>query len=221
MQAFLRLLRRQPVAHNTAALLNSGSNSPFIEMTTAANYQHEGTNDMLNTPSENNQTYHHVLFAEEEQSEGDFHELVNKLRAVRRQGMKKVVHLALGFFFLFAAYNTIQNYVTTLLPGCLGFTSLCVLYVSVCPSLLLAPDLGKIGDRWTLVLGALCYSVWIASLTRPDIPSLVIAASVIIGFGAAILWVAQGTYLTKQGDETIEVVSRNFLGDISNKWYRR
>ena len=78
-------------------------------MTTAANYQHEGTNDMLNTPSENNQTYHHVLFAEEEQSEGDFHELVNKLRAVRRQGMKKVVHLALGFFFLFAAYNTIQN----------------------------------------------------------------------------------------------------------------
>ena len=52
------------------------------------------------------------------------------------------------------------------------------------------------------MLGALCYSIWIASLTRPDIPSLVIAASVIIGFGAAILWVAQGTYLTRQGDET-------------------
>ena len=172
-------------------------------MTTAANYRHEGANDMLSTPPENNQTYHHVLFAEEEQSEGDFHELVNKLQAVRRQGMRKVVHLALGFFFLFAAYNTIQNYVTTLLPGCLGFTSLCVLYVSVCPSLLLAPGIcASIGDKWTLVLGALCYSIWIASLTRPDIPSLVIAASVIIGFGAAILWVAQGTYLTKQGDET-------------------
>ena len=68
-------------------------------MTTATNYHHEGANDMLNTPSENNQTYHHILFAEEEQSEGDFHELVNKLRAVRRQGMRKVVHLALGFFF--------------------------------------------------------------------------------------------------------------------------
>ena len=101
-------------------------------MTTAANYQHEGTNDMLNTPSENNQTYHHVLFAEEEQSEGDFHELVNKLRAVRRQGMKKVVHLALGFFFCLP--HTIPSRIMSLLC-CqdLGFhVSMCL--VCVCLS---------------------------------------------------------------------------------------
>ena len=128
--------------------------------------------------------------------------------------------LTLGFFFV-CRIQYHPNYVTTLLPGCLGFTSLCVLYVSVCPSLLLAPGIcASIGDKWTLVLGALCYSIWIASLTRPDIPSLVIAASVIIGFGAAILWVAQGTYLTRQGDETNRgrLVE---LWDISNKWYRR
>ena len=161
----------------------------------------------MSTPQNENdlqqQAYHHVIFAEEEQSEGDFHELVKKLKTIRHYGIKKVIHLALGFFFLFAAYNTIQNYVTTLLPGCLGFTSLCVLYVSVCPSLLLAPGIcARLGDKWTLVIGAMCYSIWIASLTRPDIPSLVMGASVVIGFGAAILWVAQGTYLTKQGDET-------------------
>ena len=88
----------------------------------------------MSTPQNENdlqqQAYHHVIFAEEEQSEGDFHELVKKLKTIRHYGIKKVMHLALGFFFLFAAYNTIQNYVTTLLPGCLGFTSLCVLYVS-------------------------------------------------------------------------------------------
>merc|ERR1711871_1722851 len=117
--------------------------------------------------------------------------------------MKNVIHLAVGFFFLFAAYNTLQNYVTTLLPGCLGFTSLGVLYVSVCPSLLLAPGIcARLGDKWTLVVGAFCYSIWIASLTRPDVPAIVILASIVIGFGAAILWVAQGSYLTKQGDDT-------------------
>jgi MFS family permease len=173
-----------------------------------------GTNVMA-TPGELNETY----FASENgqalrneirfdsldnlDESGDFHEHVSKLQRRRKLGMQKVVHLAVGFFFLFAAYNTIQNYVTSLLPGCLGFTSLCVLYVSVCPSLMLAPSIcKKLGDRYTLVLGSLCYAVWIASLTRADNQWLVLGASVVIGFGAAILWVAQGSYLTSFGDST-------------------
>lgn len=44
-------------------------------------------------------------------------------------------------------------------------------------------------------------SVYIASLVKIIVP-LVYATSVVIGFGAAILWVAQGAFLTKCSDES-------------------
>ena len=152
----------------------------------------------------------HLLHAES----GDFDEHIDLLRRRRSRGMRKVVHLAVGFCFQFAAYNTIQNYVTTLLPGSLGFTSLCVLYVAVCPSLLLAPAVcARLGDRCTLVVGSLCYAVWILSLLRPNQEWLVLLASAVIGFGAAILWVAQGSYLTSFGDTTNrDVLAGTFWG---------
>ena len=47
-------------------------------------------------------------------------------------GRRNIVFLGTAFFFLFAAYNTAQNLVTTVLPDGLGFYSLCIVYAAVC-----------------------------------------------------------------------------------------
>ena len=113
-------------------------------------------------------------------------------------GLKQVCILGLAFFFLFGAYNTLQNLLTTLLTdNNEGFVSLAVLYTSVAPSLVVAPWLTRrAGAKATLLLGVVGYAAYFgALLTR--VPWLVEGpASVVIGFGAAILWVAQGEVLT-------------------------
>lgn len=45
-------------------------------------------------------------------------------------------------------------------------------------------------------LGALCYVLYIASLIRVITP-LVLVMSCVIGFGAAVLWVALGVWITE------------------------
>ena len=70
-------------------------------------------------------------------------------------GLKQVCILGLAFFFLFGAYNTLQNLLTTLLTdNNEGFVSLAVLYTSVAPSLVMAPWLTRrAGAKATLLLG--------------------------------------------------------------------
>jgi len=46
------------------------------------------------------------------------------------QNSFNVVVLTVSFFSLFAAYNTLQGYVSTTLPGNLGFQALVTLYVA-------------------------------------------------------------------------------------------
>ena len=107
-----------------------------------------------------------------------------------------VVVLTIGFSLLFLAYNTLQAYVSSLLPGNLGFQSLVVVYVAYEVSLVAAPFICEvIGDRGAMVLGSAMYVVYIASLAVLN-PAAILVASVLIGFGAAILWVAQGSALT-------------------------
>jgi MFS family permease len=116
--------------------------------------------------------------------------------------------LTLGFFFLFAAYNTLQGYVTTTLKGNLGYESLAILYICYEVFLLLAPAIcNRIGDRAAMTIGAMCYAIYIGSLMLGNqlgteshpilIKITVYLASALIGFGAAILWVGQGSYITE------------------------
>jgi len=115
---------------------------------------------------------------------------------------------------LFAAYNTIQNYVTSLLPGTsqmpfflaialtmilenLGNESLSILYGTVAISVVLAPVIvDKAGEKITMIFGAICYVAWMAALIK-IVNVVVLLGAVVIGFGAAILWVAQGALLTR------------------------
>ena len=97
---------------------------------------------------------------------------------------------------LFSASNTLQNYATTLFPGNLGAISLAVLYATAGISVFAAPALThSLGEKSTMLLGASCYVVYLISLLWLS-PAVVITTSVVIGFGAAILWVALGSFLT-------------------------
>ena len=121
--------------------------------------------------------------------------------------MFNVIWVSLSLMVLFVAYNTVQNFVTTLLPPGVGNTSLSILYGVVAASVIVTPYIvQRIGERITLFLGGLCYVVYIVSLVHV-IPGVVYAMSVVIGFGAAILWVALGAYLTS--NSTPEDYGRN------------
>lgn len=53
-----------------------------------------------------------------------------------------------------------------------------------------------LGEKRGMVVGAIGYCVFLASLVRVSRP-VVLAASVVIGAGAALLWVAQGSFLIR------------------------
>eukprot|EP00347_Sterkiella_histriomuscorum_P006770 403351494 len=96
----------------------------------------------------------------------------------------------------------------------LGFYSIAVLYLvfGIC-SLFSTGIVKKIGTKTSLVVGSLCYSFWIFSFLSPAFAihaenkdfflfrrgfvyfSLVFTAA-FIGFGASIIWVAQGRYVS-------------------------
>jgi hypothetical protein len=126
----------------------------------------------------------------------------------------RLLVLSFGFMLLFTAFNTAQSLATQVLAdnnfGKLGFYSLALLYCvfGFCCFISL-PIVKKLGARMSLVIGASCYSFYVASFVLPafkaQMPNsdsillnktlcqlLILIAAVLNGFGAGILWVAQG-----------------------------
>jgi hypothetical protein len=105
--------------------------------------------------------------------------------------------------------------------GKLGFWSIAVLYLSVAiGSFVSTPITKKLGDVKAMALGSLMNTPWILSLAlaglRGDfegdgpkpfylkssfITTLVIILSILNGFGQAIQWVGQGTYISNCATE--------------------
>eukprot|EP00898_Chlorokybus_atmophyticus_P005473 jgi/Chlat1/5927/Chrsp4S06256 len=111
--------------------------------------------------------------------------------------LRNVIILSLAFFTLFCAYNALQNYITSVLPGHLGDESLLVVYCSLSVTVFAAPSLvARLGETRAMVLGGVTYVIYTLTLMQPN-NAIVLAASGVVGAGAALLWVAQGIYLTK------------------------
>lgn len=113
--------------------------------------------------------------------------------------------LSLGFSFIFAGYNSVQQFVTTYFSqaglASTGFLSLLLVYVFLTLSNPLSAILvSKYGAKICMALGLLTYSLFIASLVSKFTP-LVYFASCLLGIGASLLWTAQGTYIVKATDE--------------------
>jgi len=109
-----------------------------------------------------------------------------------RRGLINVLILGFSFCVLFVAFSSTQNLQTNV-HGDLGFRSLSVLYLVFAPANFISPYIVQlVGEKIALIIGAVCYCVYIAANIKVTEPIL-LGASAIIGFGAAVLWTAQGS----------------------------
>ncbi|CAI6344539.1 unnamed protein product [Macrosiphum euphorbiae] len=124
--------------------------------------------------------------------------------------------LGLSFLFLFAAYQTIGNIEETLLKSVQneypsftgdGYTSLSISYFVFAMANWISPSIvNYTGCKIAMIIGAVCYTMFLVSFLWLS-SFLLYLMSAVQGFGAAILWTGQGTYLTLNSDSS--TMSRN------------
>ena len=82
--------------------------------------------------------------------------------------LNRLLLLSIGFFLLFSAFGTAQSLAPNVLQqdglNNLGFHSLAVLYFffGFC-SLFASTVVTKLGTRYSMVLGALCYALYVGT----------------------------------------------------------
>ncbi|XP_050544035.1 UNC93-like protein MFSD11 [Daktulosphaira vitifoliae] len=124
--------------------------------------------------------------------------------------------LGLSFMLVFTAFQTMGNIEKTILASIQndyptftgdGYTSLSIIYVVFALSNWVSPTIiSYAGSRMSMFVGACCYTLFLISFLWPS-TVLLYLMSVLIGFGASIIWTGQGTYLTLNSDST--TMSRN------------
>lgn len=118
---------------------------------------------------------------------------------------KEVKILSVCFFIIFFAYNGVQQFITAYFSDLnivkVGFWSLILIYFSLLITNFLSGFIvSKFGVKKCLIFGSLFYSLFIFTLVT-KIPFLIYLASVLLGFGASILWTAQGTFLVRTSEQ--------------------
>ncbi|CAG0922705.1 unnamed protein product [Notodromas monacha] len=121
-----------------------------------------------------------------------------------------VFMLGLAFMLLFTAFQTSSIIEKTVLESIRaedpsftadGYVSLAIIYAAFSVANWIAPSvISVVSPKWTMVIGASPYVVFIGSFLRPT-TWLVYLMSALLGIGAALLWTGQGTYLTMNSDE--------------------
>jgi len=153
---------------------------------------------------------------------------------VKMSRLRDVIMLGLAFLFLFSAFTVVQNLATSIFDSSVGFWSLGTLYIVFAFSTLVASAIVKaLGLRLSMFLGGMTYIVYvianIISAANEDDTTLhyylMIPAGALEGFGGALLWTAQGAYLTFCSEETslglysgiffTLFISNQILGNVS------
>ena len=107
---------------------------------------------------------------------------------------------SMAFFLIFTAFGTVQNYATSL-PGDSGAISLAILYLVLTFSNIFIPAVaGFMSPRWAMFIGSATYAIYVAANIH-EIDAILYAAAAIMGLGAALLWVAQGSFITQCSNE--------------------
>ncbi|XP_041362789.1 UNC93-like protein MFSD11 [Gigantopelta aegis] len=128
-----------------------------------------------------------------------------------------IIVLGVSFMLIFTAFQTCSMVEKTVLDSAKnernstfngdGYTSLGIIYIGFSVSNWIAPSFVSFaGPKISMIVGALMYFLFILSFLHPMEWALYLG-SVLVGFGAAILWTAQGTTLTINSDT--ETISRN------------
>jgi hypothetical protein len=135
------------------------------------------------------------------------------LRIQNNFSIFRVVYLAFCFLLLFVGFGAPQALLTVLFPaGGVGFNSLIILYFVFAASSIFAPLLSRLhfDPKWSMFVCSLTYVFFVgAMLTQLD--WMLYLASVLIGIGAAGLWVSEGIWVARarcneQGHNTFWVI---------------
>jgi len=124
--------------------------------------------------------------------------------------------LGVSFMLIFTAFQTMGNIEQTVINSIKqddpsftgdGFTSLAIIYAAFALANWITPSIiTVIGPKFTMFIGSLTYSVFIAAFLFPQ-TWLLYFTSALLGFGAALIWTGQGNYLTLNSSS--DNVSRN------------
>ncbi|XP_076377988.1 UNC93-like protein MFSD11 isoform X1 [Megalopta genalis] len=127
-----------------------------------------------------------------------------------------VMLLSWGFMLVFTAFHAMQNIEKTVLQSIMdedhsftgdAYTSLSIIYAVFATCNWLAPSYISItGPRISILTGACCFILFLASFLWPQ-DVLLYIASCVLGLGAALIWTGHGQYLTENSNA--ETMSRN------------
>ncbi|ESO89144.1 hypothetical protein LOTGIDRAFT_154229 [Lottia gigantea] len=118
-----------------------------------------------------------------------------------------IIILGLSFMFIFTAFQTCSMIEASTLIVWTIATNLGIIYAVFSASNWAAPSFVNFaGAKLSMLLGASLYFLFILSFLKPMTWALYLG-SVLVGFGAAILWTGQGNFLTVNSDS--ETISRN------------
>ncbi|XP_074647183.1 UNC93-like protein MFSD11 isoform X2 [Tubulanus polymorphus] len=122
---------------------------------------------------------------------------------------------------MFTAFQTCCMIEQTVIEGAInepnstftgnGYTSLAILYIAFAVTNWVAPSIiSVLGLKISLIVSGVIYALFIASFLKPMTWALY-TMSVLLGSSAAVLWTAQGSYLTINSDSaTIPITSGIF-----------
>ncbi|XP_042887689.1 UNC93-like protein [Penaeus japonicus] len=113
--------------------------------------------------------------------------------------MKNIIIISIAFTFLFTSYNSMANLQSSInkATGTAAQTALYAAFIFSCcflPSWMIR----RLREKYTMAACMLCYSTYMAAQFYPELYTLVPTA-VVVGLGAAPMWSAKCTYLTKVG----------------------
>lgn len=118
---------------------------------------------------------------------------------------KEIKIISLSFFIIFFSYNGVQQFLTSYFSELnelrTGFFSLVLIYFFLLISSFFSGFLvSKFGAKKCLIFGAFFYSLFIFALLAKS-PIFIFLASALLGFGASILWTAQGVSLVRFSEQ--------------------
>jgi len=129
---------------------------------------------------------------------------------------QNIILLGFAFMFVFTAFQTCSMIQATVLNSYKdthpdfngdGFVSLAIVYIVFAAANWIAPIVvGFLTAKWAMFAGGIVYTLYVALFLHPYTWSLYLG-SVLIGIAAAVMWTAQGNFLTVNSDST--TIARN------------
>ncbi|XP_041473415.1 UNC93-like protein MFSD11 [Lytechinus variegatus] len=128
------------------------------------------------------------------------------------KALYNVIILGVAFLLVFTAFQTCGMIQTVVLRDDVdfhgsGYDSLAIIYAVFAAANWIAPSVvALLGARWSMLASALVYTGFIASFLHP-IAGVLYSLSALLGLAAAVIWTAQGNYLTENSNE--QTMGRN------------